>query len=165
MMRSDEDYPLGHALEFLRRLWRLNHALESLSNRMDRRIGVTAQQRLAVRCVGKYPGVTAGQLAALLHVDPGTASVMLKRLEEKGVIERRYDPRDKRRVALGLTAKGRQIDRPMEGTVEEAAERLINEISPADVARVAAMLERLTSLLETSDAREPPHKSRASRRS
>ena len=147
-----QDYVLGPALDFLRRLWRLNHALEKLSSRMDRRLGVTAQQRLVIRCVGMYPGVTAGQLAALLHIDPGTASATLKRVEEKGMVERRRDPRDKRRLALGLTAKGRRIDRPRHGTVEQVTERLLAEITAAEAARMAAMLERFTALLEASEA-------------
>jgi MarR family transcriptional regulator, organic hydroperoxide resistance regulator len=74
------EYPLGPALDFLQRLWRLNHALERLSSRMERQLGITAQQRLIIRCIGKYPGVGAGQLAALLHVDPGTVSAALNRL-------------------------------------------------------------------------------------
>ena len=146
------EYVLGPALDFLRRLWRLNHAIEKLSSRMDRHLGVTAQQRLVIRCVGKYPGVTAGQLAALLHIDPGTASATLKRLEEKRMVERRRDQRDKRRVALGLTARGRQIDRPRHGTIEQIAERLLAEITADDAAGVTAMLERFTALLEAGDA-------------
>ena len=158
------EYPLGPALDFLRRLWRLNHALEKLSNRMDQRLGVTAQQRLVIRCVGKYPGLTAGQLAQLLHIDPGTASATLNRLEEKRMIERRRDPRDKRRVALGLTERGRRIDRPTEGTVEDAAARMLDEVGVAEAAGVTAMLERFTMLLETNDVRRAaPRSSRRSR--
>lgn len=156
-------YPLGPALDFLRRLWRLNHALEMLSSRMDQRLGVTAQQRLVIRCVGKYPGVTAGQLAALLHIDPGTASATLKRLEEKGLLEKRRDPRDMRRTTLGLTAQGRKLDRPMQGTVEEASERLLSEIPEGDAVKVIAILERFTTLLATNDDDTEP--ARATRRS
>jgi DNA-binding MarR family transcriptional regulator len=159
------EYTLGAALDFLSRLWRLNHALEKLSSRMDQRLGVTAQQRLIIRFVGKYPGVTAGQLAGLLHIDPGTVSATLKRLEEKRLIERRRDPRDKRRVALGLTARGRRIDRPIDGTVEEAAQRMLDEMTAAEAAGVATTLERFTSLLETSGARHAsPRVRRAPRR-
>jgi MarR family transcriptional regulator, organic hydroperoxide resistance regulator len=161
MNRSpSEDYPLGAALGFLRRLWRLNHALEKLSLRMDQRLGVTAQQRLVIRCVGKYPGVTAGQLAGLLHIDPGTASATLNRLEEKQLVERRRDPRDKRRVTLGLTARGRLIDQPTDGTVEAAAQRMLDEMSEAEVAGVVTTLERFTTLLETNDGRSAPPKAR-----
>lgn len=67
--------------------------------------------------------MTAGQLASLLHVDPGTVSASLGRLEGKGLLERRRDPRDKRRTSLGLTAKGRALDHPAAGTVEDAVER------------------------------------------
>jgi DNA-binding MarR family transcriptional regulator len=91
-----------------------------------------------------------------LHIDPGTASAMLRRLEEKRLVERRHDPRDRRRIALGLTAKGRQIDRPTEGTVEEVTQQLLREISAADAGRVAATLERFTSLLETNAPRQAP---------
>jgi DNA-binding MarR family transcriptional regulator len=150
-LAEPSDFSLGPALDFLRRLWRLNHALEMLSSRMDHRLGVTTQQRLVIRCVGKYPGVTAGQLATLLHVDPGTASATLKRLEEKGLLERRRDPRDLRRTTLGLTAKGRRLDRPQQGTVEEASERLLSEIPAEDAIKVAVILERFTMLLAAGD--------------
>lgn len=141
------DYPLGPALDFLQRLWHVNHALEQLSSRMEKRLGLTAQQRLIVRCIGKYPGQTAGQLARMLHVDPGTVSAALNRLEVKGVLERRRDPRDKRRASLGLTAKGRKLDRPSQGTVEDAVERLLRASSEEEIQATKAVIERLALLL------------------
>lgn len=145
---TSDDYPLGPPLEFLRRLWRLNHALERLSRRMDSRLGVTAQQRLVVRCLGKYPGLTAGHLASLLSVDPGTVSVSLRRLEQRGLLERTRDPRDHRRASLGLSARGRALDRPSEGTVERAVERLLADCSRAEIEAFAHVLGRLTDLVE-----------------
>lgn len=140
-------YPLGPALDFLQRLWQLNHALEKVSSRMEKRLGVTAQQRLILRCVGKYPGLTAGQLASLLHVDPGTVSAALNRVERKGLLARGRDPRDKRRASLGLTAKGRALDQPTDGTVERAVERLLAGTPDAEVAVTVRVVDRLTALL------------------
>ncbi len=140
------DYPLGPALEFLQRLWQFNHALEKLSSQMGRRLGVTAQQRLIVRCVGKYPGMTAGLLATLLHVDPGTVSAALRRMEDRGLLERRADPRDGRRISLGLTARGRRLDRSAKRTVEVAVEQLLETVSNQDIATTMAVLGRLTTL-------------------
>lgn len=141
------EYPLGSALDFMRRIWQLNQALEKLSSRMEKRLGVTAQQRLIIRCIGKYPGMTAGKLASVLHVDPGTVSASLRRLEGKGLLERRRDPRDKRRAAIGLTSKGRALDRPADGTVEGAVERLLEGASPEELAATSCVVERLTALL------------------
>jgi len=115
---------------------------------MEKRLGVTAQQRLILRCVGKYPGLTAGRLAGLLHVDPGTLSAALHRLESKGFLDRRRDPRDKRRASLGLTAKGRALDLPATGSVEDAVERLLESASAEDLDSMVNIVDRLTGLLD-----------------
>jgi MarR family transcriptional regulator, organic hydroperoxide resistance regulator len=47
-----------------------------------------------------------GELAALLRMDLGTLSPMLKRLEAKGLVTRRRPAADERRVLVDLTTKG-----------------------------------------------------------
>ena len=149
-------FPLGPALDFLRRLWRLDQALERLSSHMEQRLGITAQQRLIVRCVGQFPGMTAGQLAGLLHVDPGTISAALRRLEAKDLVARRKDPRDSRRVALGLTARGRALDVPTPDTVEDAAEELLATTQTRDLENAISLIERFTALLQSRSGRATP---------
>jgi DNA-binding MarR family transcriptional regulator len=139
---------LGPALDFLRRLWRLNHALERISLQMEKTLGVTAQQRLLLRCVAQYPGVTPGRLARALHVHPGTISSTVKRLEQKGLVVRTRDPTDSRRVGLGLTRRGRAFDVNKPGTVEDAAEELLGSRSERDLRASLNVLETLTRLLE-----------------
>jgi MarR family transcriptional regulator, organic hydroperoxide resistance regulator len=145
--KPDESLRLGPALDFLQGLWGLNHALERVSMRMEATLGITAQQRLIIRCVGKYTGMTSGQLAAVLHLDPGTVSTSLGRLERKGLLERRRDPRDKRRIMLGLTEEGRALDKPMKGTVEHAVERVLAEADAREITAARRMLDRLTDAL------------------
>ncbi len=135
-------------LEFLRRIWQLNHVLERLSRLMDRRLGVTAQQRMVIRLAGRFPGITAGQLARELHVDPGTISALLSRLEEKGLVVRRRDPRDVRRVLVGLTTQGHQLDCPTDGTVEHGVASLLAGLSPDAIARTQETLRCLVEHLE-----------------
>ena len=142
-----EDQPLGPALEFLQYLWRLNHALELVSSSMVRMLGVTAQQRFVIRCVGKFPGMTVGQLARVLHLDPGTVSTTLNRLEQQRLLIRRRDPRDRRRVHLRLTARGRVVDHRSSGTVEHAVERLFRTSSSSSIVRARAVISGLIDLL------------------
>lgn len=169
-MTSQSLPPLGPALELLQRLWALNHALEALSGHMAEHLGVTAPQRFIVRILGRYPGMSAGVLASLLHVDPGTVSAALARLERKDLVERRKDPRDHRRAALGLTARGRALDRATAGTVESAVQRVLAETSAAELEAAVQVLERLTARLTTERttlAAPParPNQRRATRRS
>ncbi len=149
MKRAEtQRYPLGTALEFLERVWRVNHAIQRCSNRMSRDLGITGPQRMVIRCVGRYPGLTAGQLAAILHLDRGTVSAALNRLEDKGLLGRRADPLDGRRVTLGLTAEGRLFDRPTEHTIESAVEQLLRVTTDADREATERVLAALAYALE-----------------
>lgn len=141
---KNDAFPLEPALDFLQHLWQLNHAMERLSMQMERQLGVTAQQRLFIRCIGKYPGMTATQLASVLHLDRGTVSVSLRRLTTKGLVAGRRDKHDARRVALSLTAKGRALDRPDPRTIEHAVERLLKASGPSKVGTAKSCLLQLT---------------------
>ena len=57
-------------LQFMQLLWAVAHGLERASKRMTREIGVTGPQRLVLRVAGLRPGLSAGHLAAILHVHP-----------------------------------------------------------------------------------------------
>ncbi len=129
--------PLGDALGFLRLVWALDHSLQRASKRMVASTGVTGPQRLVIRIVGRFPGILAVQLAEILHVHPSTLSVTLARLSRQGLITRRTDPKDRRRVQLGLTFAGRAIDVGSARTIEAAVERALSRL-PAEKVRHAS---------------------------
>jgi DNA-binding MarR family transcriptional regulator len=138
---------LSPSLGFLQHVWALNHALERVSAEMDRRLGVSAPQRLILRCLAMLPQVTPSELASTLHVDPGTVSAGLRRLEQKGLVERERDSADMRRVRLRLTSTGRMTARPAQGTVEAAVDRLLTSVSERDLNTTLRVLEHLTEFL------------------
>jgi DNA-binding MarR family transcriptional regulator len=144
---SPEVPPLGDVLEFMRLIWAVHHGLEKTSKQMDVRLGVTGPQRLVVRIVGRFPGIPAGRLAQILHVHPSTLTGVLKRLEGRGFIERRPDPRDGRRVSLGLTARGRRLD-VAAGTVEGAVNHALNVAGSSQVRAAGRVLKILAETLE-----------------
>ncbi len=130
-------------LDVVRALWAVHHALERASERMEARIGITATQRIVIRTLGRYPGMMPGQLAEALGVHPGTTSGQLRRLEARGLITRLRDPRDARRVMLGLTEAGRAYDRPMEGTVEQAVQTAIASVDPRRIEATVEVLQEI----------------------
>jgi MarR family transcriptional regulator, organic hydroperoxide resistance regulator len=140
--------PLGAVLDFMRLLWAVDHALQSASKRMEASFGVTGPQRLVLRIVGRFPGIAAGRVAEILHVHPSTLTGILKRLEARGMLQRRSDPRDARRALFGLTAKGRKLDTVRTGAVEQAVRRVLAR----EPGKVAATQEVLAALSEELDA-------------
>jgi DNA-binding MarR family transcriptional regulator len=141
---------LGPVLEFMKQLWAVDHGLQSVSKRMESRFGITGPQRLVVRIVGRFPGISAGALAEVLHVHPSTLTGVLRRLETRGMLLRRADPKDARRALFGLTSRGRKMDTLRTGTVEQAVRRVLSRM-PAD----AVAAERVLSALATELSRSP----------
>jgi len=135
-------------LDFLRLLWAVDHALQSASKQMESNFGMTGPQRLVMRIVGRFPGIAAGRVAEILHVHPSTLTGILKRLESRGLLQRRTDPRDGRRALFMLTPKGRKLDTVRTGIVEQAVRRVL----ATDPDKVAAAQEVLLALSEELDA-------------
>jgi DNA-binding MarR family transcriptional regulator len=137
--------PLGPVLEFMRLVWAVDHGLQAASKRMEAAIGVTGPQRLVIRLLGRFPGMNASQLAEALRVHPSTVTGILKRLEQRRLVARRPDPRDRRRTFLGLAARGRALDVAVSGTIESAVREVLGGL-PAE--RVDVVREVLSALAE-----------------
>jgi DNA-binding MarR family transcriptional regulator len=140
------------ALELMRLMWAVDHQLQSMSKWMFRRIGLTAPQRLAVRFIGRQPGLTPGALAALLHLHPGTVTGIVRRLESAGLVTRQRSREDTRRLHLALTASGHRIYRRRKGTVEAAVRRTLDAIPADQVAAAEALMRRLAVELAAEHA-------------
>lgn len=89
------------------------YAASNLLNRLYRPIlgdlGLTYPQYLVMLVLWKHTPQTVGSLGDMLHLDSGTLTPLLKRMELAGLISRTRDAEDERRVLIGLTGKGRSL--------------------------------------------------------
>ena len=67
--------------------------------------------RLVLSFLAIGDGVTQLDLVNATHLRPPTISIILKKLEDEGIVERRRDERDLRSVRVYLTERGKDIDR------------------------------------------------------
>lgn len=131
----------------MRLLWAVDHALQSTSKRMNRDLGVTGPQRLVIRVVGRFPGISAGELAAMLHIHPSTLTGVLARLIDRKLLSRTPHPEDRRRIVLRLTEQGRRLDKVHAGTVEAAVRQALKSTAPSDHAAAGRLLARIAEAL------------------
>jgi DNA-binding MarR family transcriptional regulator len=169
--KTDREVPgpdLPHVLQFMRLLWAVSHGLERTSKRMAGDLGVTGPQRMVLRVVGIFPGVSAGDLAAILHLHPSTLTGVLRRLVAQGRLRRVDDPQDRRRADLRLTASGARVNAESGGTVESAVAQTLKGVTTRDREATKRVLERLADRLESAAGRRraprPGHPDRTSRR-
>jgi DNA-binding MarR family transcriptional regulator len=144
------DTDKDRVLRFMRLIWAIDHQLESVSKRMEASLGLTIPQRMTLLLIGRQPGILAGELAALLHMHPGTISGIIRRLEASEFIERHADPADARRVRLSLTEKGRDANRRRTGTFESAVRELLDAGAKADIDAAERVLAELAQRLQAT---------------
>jgi MarR family transcriptional regulator, organic hydroperoxide resistance regulator len=144
---SDATYPLDPVLDFLRLLWSIEHGLQKMSKRMEGELGITGPQRLVLRVVGRFPGLSAGELAHIVRLHPSTITGILQRLVARGLIERKRDPADSRRAQLRLKARARLYTRISPGTVEKAVTQALNRAGAPNVRTARRVLAEVARRL------------------
>lgn len=110
---------------------------------MQRSLGVTGPQRLALRLVGRYGQTTPSVLAEVLHVHPSSLTGVLRRLETAGLLRRVRDPQDGRRAILTLTPSGQALNHQDRGTVEYAVRRTLRAVTATDAEQARRVLSTL----------------------
>lgn len=69
-------------------------------------LGLTYLQYLVMMILWEHAPVSVGDVGRRLVLDSGTLTPLLKRLETNGLVTRRRDTSDERRVMIALTAEG-----------------------------------------------------------
>jgi len=110
-------------------------------------LGLTYPQYLAMLVLWENDGVTVSELGERLHLDSGTLTPLLKRLEAADLLTRLRDVQDERRVLIRLTAAGRRLKTRaarIPGCVLQATQCELSEV--LDLTRqVQALRDRLTA--------------------
>jgi DNA-binding MarR family transcriptional regulator len=72
-------------------------------------LGVTYSQYLVLATLWESGDLPVGELASLLHLDYGTMTPLLKRMEKQDLIHRTRNPQDERSVTVALAPAGEAL--------------------------------------------------------
>lgn len=89
---------------------------------------LTPPQMRILNYVFRHPGTSLSQVAVQLGVRLPTASVMLVKLAQEGLVTRERDPNSRRRMQLELTEKGALIMTRVRETVFSRIESRLSQL-------------------------------------
>ncbi|HEY7054554.1 MAG TPA: MarR family winged helix-turn-helix transcriptional regulator [Mycobacterium sp.] len=89
-----------------------HHAAEKFSERIAS-VGLTPPQAGILRAVAANPGRSQQALSSRLRLLPSRVVAFVDDLEQRGLVERRPNPDDRRQYALYLTANGKELMRKL----------------------------------------------------
>jgi DNA-binding MarR family transcriptional regulator len=90
---------------------------------------------------------TISSLAAHLQVSPPSASAMVDRLEDKGLLHRERSTQDRRKVVVRLSAEASVQADKMEKAVLTAFLDLVEKVGPETAQKWCEVLERVEQVL------------------
>lgn len=147
-MSADTISKLDHQLCFA--LYAASNAMTRLYRDKLEPLGLTYPQYLVMLVLWEQDGLTVSAIGERLHLDSGTLTPMLKRMEQAGLLERRRSADDERQVGIRLTAKGKALQREVAALQRELACLLPLELK--DMGRLRAELRGLADSLLTLES-------------
>jgi DNA-binding MarR family transcriptional regulator len=121
---------------------RYNAALLTLSAHMARDLGLTVSEMAACDHLHMDGPLTPGELGVRLGLTSGAVTALVDRLTERGFVERRRNPADRRSVQVYyLPQPPRKVGRL--NAVMESAAREMSALEPGEAAALARVMNAL----------------------
>ncbi|MBK7152894.1 MAG: winged helix-turn-helix transcriptional regulator [Sandaracinaceae bacterium] len=90
-------------------LRQLVHGLRVTAHSVERELGLTGAQLFVLGEIAAEPNLSIRRLSERTLTDPSSASVVVGKLQEKGLVTRGQDPADRRKSVLSVTPAGQAL--------------------------------------------------------
>jgi DNA-binding MarR family transcriptional regulator len=104
---------------------------------------LTPVQYAILSRLAEHPGIDQVSLAGLAAIDTSTGATVCARLEEKGLLERRVIPHNRRQRALSITTAGQALLDALVPGAQRLRERLLEPLSEQERQVFMSLLAKL----------------------
>ena len=119
----------------------INQALFSLTNAYQSRMSRETSRNVfklvlsdfsTLMVLGQFAPINGRQLARLMKINPGTISLYVQRLVEKGMVQREQDQKDRRNWWLNLTETGQEVFETMMASAVEYTRDFLSALNETE---------------------------------
>ncbi|HEY0277845.1 MAG TPA: MarR family winged helix-turn-helix transcriptional regulator [Solirubrobacterales bacterium] len=103
-------------------------------------LGMKLKQLITLELLVYNEGCLQQELGATLMIDPNNCVLLLNDLDERGYVERRRDPRDRRRHIVVITASGLKALDKAQAKLEELEGEVLANLDTDDRERLRELL-------------------------
>jgi DNA-binding MarR family transcriptional regulator len=125
-------------------LHRVNRRIRAVANLDLEPLGITSAQARALRTLARSDGpIRMSELADRLRVARRSATSVIDELAERGLVDRRADPSDRRAVDVEVTPAGWSMLDRIDAHRRRAAARVTRGLDRRDLVALRDLLRRL----------------------
>lgn len=130
---------------------RIVQMLRVSSRRAEREFGVSGAQLFVLQKLAQDPAGSVNELAGRTLTHQSSVSVVVRRLVERGLVQRERSPEDARRVELRLTPAGERLLRRSPAMPQIELVETVRELRSHDLRTLARVLRRLAEAIGAAD--------------
>lgn len=119
--------------------------------RAQRELGLSPGQPKVLDFLIDHPGCDQKTIAAHCEIEPATLGAILLRMEEKGLIQRRHPPGNRRSLVVDLTDPGREAAGAMQAIFRQEEAKAASSMTPAEVQALTALLAAFCAGLDQAE--------------
>jgi DNA-binding MarR family transcriptional regulator len=109
----------------------------------EKRFGVSIPEWRVIAVLGRYPGLSAVEVADRTLMDKVAVSRAVTKLIKNGRIDRQFADADRRRSILNLSEEGQKVHNEIAPLALEFERQLVQDISEQDYETFNSTLEKL----------------------
>jgi len=107
-------------------------------------------QMQALVFVATNPNVTMSEIAKSFSIELSSASSLIDHLHEMGIVQRKHDTKDRRKICIILTKKGVELVKAGKKIRTQRMEKILSFLSEAEKGQLQKILEKLCRSMEES---------------
>jgi DNA-binding MarR family transcriptional regulator len=120
-----------------------NTVSTTVARAYDKRFKVSIPEWRVIAILGRFPGLSAVEVAERTMMDKVAVSRAVTKLIKKGRIDRQFADADKRRSILNLTEEGRKLHDEIAELALGFESDLLAGLSPEELQQLNAVMEKL----------------------
>jgi len=140
--KNDRELILEDFLPY--RLAILSHTVSSsIARAYDQRFGLTIPEWRVIAILGRFPGLSAVEVAKRTMLDKVAVSRAVTKLIKGGRIDRQFADADRRRSILNLSAEGRKVHDEVAPLALGIEDDLLHGLTDDQISTLNEVIERL----------------------
>jgi len=142
--------------EVLIALRRIIQAIDLYSRSLVKEHGITGPQLVILQVLSRNNEMSVGELAKAISLGQATVTGILDRLEKRGLIIRRKDDNDKRKVLISPTEESKKVVAVKPSALQQTFVGQFEKLQDWEKIMILAVLQRIVAMMDAKSIEAYP---------
>ncbi len=138
-------------------LRRIIRAVDIYSRKINKLTGLTTPQLICLDAVAYSGRITLSDIAKQVNLGASTVNGVVDRLEAKELVLRERSTKDRRKVFLQMTEKGKEVFSHAPSLLQDKLSSSLKELAKLEQTAITQSLERVVELMNAEEVDASPN--------